>query len=127
MPEFEPGNQQGLSTRFQPGTSGNPAGYPEGVPNRGTLLRKMLAKEIDYKDPSTGEFVRGTIEDAVTLAQLAKASEGDTNAYREIMDSVWGRQSTDITTKGEKLPSGPAVFHLIPASDRPVDERDPEE
>ena len=98
MAEFEPGNQHGLATRFQPGQSGNPEGYEAGKPNRGTLLRKMLAKEIDYKDPSTGQFARGTVEDVITLAILAKASEGDVNAYKEVMDSVYGKLTDKVET-----------------------------
>jgi hypothetical protein len=93
---FEEGNQHGLSTRFPAGESGNPAGYPEGKPNRGTLLRKMLAKEIDYKDPSTGQYARGTIEEAITLAMLAAASNGDVMAYKEIMDSVYGKVTDKV-------------------------------
>lgn len=92
---FEDGNTHGLTTRFPPGQSGNPQGRPEG-PNRGTALRKMLALSIDYKDPSTGEFVTGTMEDAIAMAMLAAASMGDVNAFKAIMDDVYGKQ-TDKT------------------------------
>jgi hypothetical protein len=117
MADFEPGNQHGLANRFQPGQSGNPAGYPEGRPNRGTLLRKMMAKEIDYKDPSTGQYARGTIEEAITLAMLAAASNGDVMAYKEIMDSVYGKVTDKVqveTTRkitrriGGRTPEPPA-------------------
>lgn len=101
MPEFEPGNEHGLATRFQPGASGNPSGYPVGVPNRSTVARRFLQKEIYYKDPSTGEHVLGTIEENMVLAMMAAATNGDVNAYREIMDSVYGK----LTDKSEVVTS----------------------
>lgn len=82
---------------FKPGVSGNPAGYPTGKPNRGTLARKFLKDPIHYKDPATGEYVKGTIEEAMVLAMMAAATNGDVNAYKEIMDSVYGK----ITDKQE--------------------------
>ncbi len=105
---FPPGQSGNPLTQFQPGQSGNAAGYPEGVPNRGTLLRRFLAAGIDYKDPSTGEFVRGTIEEAITLAILAKASEGDVNAYKEVMDSVYGK----LTDKNELILPAKTVIKI---------------
>lgn len=100
MPEFEHGNEHGLATRFQPGQSGNPAGYPAGVPNRGTIARRFLQKQINYKDPSTGEYVLGTIEENMVLAMMAAATNGDVQAYKEIMDSVYGKMTdkTEVVT-----------------------------
>lgn len=82
--------------QWKPGQSGNPAGRILGVPNRGTLLRKLLDKKIDYKDPSTGQYITGTIEEAMSLAMLAAATNGDVAAYKEVMDSVYGKVSDKV-------------------------------
>ena len=77
--------------QWQTGQSGNPAGYPVGVPNRGTVLKKLLALKHRYEDPTTGQEVEGTVEDAVNWGLIAKAMGGDTQAFKEIMDSVYGK------------------------------------
>jgi hypothetical protein len=53
-----------------------------------------------------GEEQVGTLEDRIAAAQIEKALKGDTFAFKEIMDSVYGKQGTavDITSLGEKLP-----------------------
>jgi hypothetical protein len=103
--------------QFKPGESGNPAGYPEGKPNRGTVARKFLQAPIHYKDPSTGQYVLGTIEESMVLAMMAAATNGDVNAYREIMDSVYGKVTDKVqveTTRkitrriGGRTPEPPA-------------------
>jgi len=101
---FAPGRSGNALTQFQPGQSGNPSGGPTG-PHVRTILRKLLDKEIDYKDPTTGEYVRGTIEENAGLALLARACDGDVNAYKEIMDRVYGKvtDKSEVVTTSRKI------------------------
>jgi len=77
---------------FKKGQSGNPAGKPKGIKNRGTLIKKYLALMTELDNPANvEEKIEGTIEDKLVAAQLIRAFSGDTIAFREIMDSVYGK------------------------------------
>lgn len=96
---------------FPAGQSGNPAAQftsenqPEnpgrilGVPNRATVLKRLLALTHRFEDPITGQQVNGTVEDAMAWGIIAKAIQGDTPAFKEVFDSVYGK----ITDKQEIL------------------------
>ena len=91
----------------------NPKGRGKGVPNRATVIKKFLlaatsgnSKEFGIKD---GEM---TVADKMVLKQLQKALQGDLNAYKELMDSVFGKipekfieakedEEPDLKTPGE--------------------------
>jgi len=69
---------------WKPGQSGNPAGRPKGALNRSTLVRQLLdAKATDGGD--------GSVADQLVRAMIKKATNGDVNAYRELMDSAYGK------------------------------------
>lgn len=86
--------------KFKPGQSGNPAGYPPGQPNRSTSARKWLAEGYTSQHPVTGKQQRGTLEDAGTIAQVRKALDGDTGAYRELMNAAYGKTPLVLTGSG---------------------------
>ena len=69
----------------------NPKGKPVGTKNRKTLLRKWLELNASVLTPITGEQQTGTIEDAVNIALIKKALEGDVNAIKEINDTLYGK------------------------------------
>jgi hypothetical protein len=75
----------------------NPKGKPVGTKSRKTLLRKWLELNASVLTPITGEQQIGTIEDAVNIALIKKALEGDVNAIKEINDTLYGK----ITEKHE--------------------------
>lgn len=89
--------------QWKAGESGNPAGYTPGVPNRATVLKKLLALKMTYTDPTTQEQVEGTVEEAMVWGIISKATQGDTPAYKEVMDSVYGKQTekVELETKGK--------------------------
>jgi len=76
--------------KFQKGQSGNPKGHPKGLKNRSTIAKKWLEVNQSLKNPITGETEQLSQEDLMTLAQIKKAREGDTSAYKALMDSAWG-------------------------------------
>ena len=75
---------------FQKGESGNPNGRPKGSKNRSTIARKWLEVNQSLKNPLTGENETMSQEDLMTLALIKKARDGDTNAYKALMDSGYG-------------------------------------
>jgi hypothetical protein len=86
--------------KFKKGQSGNPKGRPKGSLNRSTIIRKWLQAESDFKNPLTGEMERMTLEDSITLSQLAQAGKGSTNAYKALLDSAYGAPKQEIETTG---------------------------
>lgn len=69
------------------------SGRAKGSKNRNTLAKRLLESEVDGL----------TYEEQITLAQLQKAHlEGDTPAYKAIMDSAYGPAQTNQTVEGDE-------------------------
>lgn len=77
----------------------NPKGKAVGTKSRKTLLRKWLELNASVLTPITNAPQDGTIEDAVNIALIKKALDGDVNAIKEINDTMYGK----ITEKHEIL------------------------
>jgi hypothetical protein len=95
-----------IEPRWEKGESGNPNGRPKGSRNRSTIVREWLEVEQEIKNPITGVTEKLEQQDIITLAQIKKAREGDTAAFKELMDSAHGKavQSFEHTGKdGEPL------------------------
>jgi hypothetical protein len=92
-----------IEPRWETGQSGNPNGRPKGSKNRSTIARRWLEVNQNLKNPLTGESETMSQEDLMTLALIKKAREGDTNAYKALMDSGYGAPvqqiDNDITIK----------------------------
>lgn len=93
---------------WKPGQSGNPKGREKGSRNRSTIVREAL--EAVAEDGVM--YV-----DKATIAILAKAMAGDVNAYKELMDSGYGKVSdkTEITGKDGEEFKGLTVSFVKPA------------
>jgi hypothetical protein len=79
-----------IEPRWESGQSGNPNGRPKGSKNRSTIAKYWLSMEQSISNPLTGQKETISQEDAMTLALIKKAREGDTNAYKALMDSGYG-------------------------------------
>jgi len=79
-----------IEPRWQKGESGNPNGRPKGSKNRSTIAKYWLDVEQKLKNPLTGSDETMSQEDLMTLAQIKKARDGDTTAYKALMDSTYG-------------------------------------
>ncbi len=90
---------------YKKGESGNPSGKPKGTRNRSTIVREWMEAIERAKNPITGEVEELSQADIATLAVLKKARAGDVNAYRELMDSGYGKNPDIIQdeTKQRKL------------------------
>lgn len=104
MAEKQRKNSEGKAKRlanlkppFAKGQSGNPAGRPEGTRNRSTVLKKWLYAEANFTNPLTLQKALGTIEDQIVLALLKRATAGNIAAFKEVWDSVYGKNPELLT------------------------------
>jgi len=97
---------------FKKGVSGNPKGYPKGVPNRSTIARKWLELTMNENNPLTNKIENLTQEDIITLKQIEKAKDGDSNAYKLLMDSTYGmpQQQTEVNSTVTNIEYKPIEF-----------------
>jgi hypothetical protein len=100
------------AAQFTKGKSGNPKGKPKGARSRSTIARQWLEVEQDVKNPLTGQSERLQQQDLMTLALIKKARAGDVNAFRELMDSAYGKLNQTLTHEGNA--AAPVVFQLDP-------------
>ena len=83
-------NEENLKP-FKKGQSGNPKGREKGSRNRSTIAKHWLEMEEMAKNPITGVKERMQQQDIMTLALIKKARSGDVQAYKELMDSSFGK------------------------------------
>ena len=76
--------EDNLKPAWQPGQSGNPTGKPKGARNRSTIVKELL----DINDQET----------KMHQAQINKAIEGDTGAYKAVLDSAYGAPTQQVET-----------------------------
>jgi hypothetical protein len=81
---------------FKKGESGNPNGRPKGSLNRSTIVKKWLSVQGQADNPISGESETMSQEDMITLALIKKAREGDTQAYKALMDSGYGAPKQEV-------------------------------
>jgi hypothetical protein len=86
---------------YKKGQSGNPAGKPKGTLNRSTIIKRWLEAAEDVQNPITGKNERLTQADIMTLALIKEARKGNVNAYKELMDSMFGTKPQTIIQEGE--------------------------
>jgi hypothetical protein len=86
-----------LKHKIKPGEVRNPNGRPKGARSRSTIVREWLESSETVNNPITGVKERLTQADIITLALLKKARAGDLQAYRELMDSAFGKVA-DVQT-----------------------------
>ena len=71
----------------------NPKGRGKGARNRKTIVREWLMVEQKFKNPLTGQEEILSQADIMTLAIISKARKGDVAAFRELMDSGFGKNT----------------------------------
>ena len=74
----------------------NPKGRTKGSRNRSTIVKYWLEMTKKGKNPITEMAEVLEIQDHLTLALIGKALKGDVNAYRELMDSAYGRIENNV-------------------------------
>jgi len=80
-----------FTTENQPAKNGR----KKGVPNRATVYKHILNLKTEIKKPD-GTTKQVTLYEAIALGQAKSAMKGNTNAWREIQDSLHGKQPDKI-------------------------------
>jgi hypothetical protein len=95
-------NEQNLKS-FKKGQSGNPNGRPKGSLNRSTIAKKWL-EVLSQEELEDGQVKWLSNEEAMTLALIRKARNGDVNAYKALMDSAYGtaKDTVDINSNEKR-------------------------
>ena len=88
MSEFPNKNTQFTSER-QPQKNGR----KKGARSRKTIVREWLMVEQEFKNPITGTVETLSQADIMTLSLISKARKGDVAAFRELMDSGFGKNT----------------------------------
>ena len=71
----------------------NPNGRGKGARNRKTIVREWLMVDQEFKNPITGTVETLSQADIMTLSLISKARKGDVAAFRELMDSGFGKNT----------------------------------
>lgn len=107
--------------KFKKGVSGNPAGRPVGARSRETIVRKWLEAIKESRNPITGELERLPIADQMVLKLIGKVlTDADVAAFRELMDSSYGKVKDKIETEhsgGVEFKGFKVVIHNTDAGD----------
>lgn len=85
-----------IEPRWKKGESGNPKGRPKGAKTRATIVKKWLEAAMNVTDPVTKIKKKGTIEDNMVIAMIARALGGDVPAFNSLMDSAYGKPTQKI-------------------------------
>ena len=85
----------------------NPKGREKGTRNRATIVKQWLDVIEKTKNPITKEIEELSQADKITLAMINKAFKGDVAAFKELMDSAYGKnkdiQETTIDVKPTRI------------------------
>jgi hypothetical protein len=97
--------------KFEKGESGNPNGRPVGVRNTKTVLSELLSILEEQRNPITGETHEVNQHEIMLAKLVVMAKNGDLASIDRVLDRLEGKagQNVDLTTKGEKIPSGVQV------------------
>jgi hypothetical protein len=87
--------QRDTHGRFALGYSGNPGGRPEGALSLTAILRKIVNSRINPNDPKDLR----TYGEALIVAAIRHARDGNARFFREIMERVDGKVPDRIETE----------------------------
>ncbi len=112
--------------------SKNPSGRPRGSKNRVTILNQWLKLKIKFDNKAKNEFneetgekvfegkgfdFKITVHDAVVLALIQEAQNGNVAAIKEIQDTIYGKISNRQELTGadgaELLPATTIIQNIF--------------
>lgn len=100
MPMGDNPNSRANLRLWQPGQSGNPFGRTRGKKLRSTAISKFLKLRVKFQNTDDegnrlfeelAEEFALTTEERLAFALVTEALNGNVGAYREIMDTVYGK------------------------------------
>ena len=83
------------------GSHGLETGRPKGVKNRATLLKKWSEVVSRKRNEITGEVSEVTQEDLAVIALLTEAKNGNVPAFKEMMDTLYGKLTDNLNLTGD--------------------------
>ncbi len=83
---------------FKKGENGG--GYPKGLPNAKTRLKRLLKLVQETQHPISGEVEDMSIAEQLDAALVLKAMSGDVKAYDQIMSRIEGKMKESIELTG---------------------------
>lgn len=90
----------------EPGEVRNPAGRPVGSRDRATIVRQYMDEQIvifDPRDPTGRTPLTVSMYEAAMLGQFRAAMNGKVEAWREIQDTLFGKQRIPIDINVEEM------------------------
>jgi len=67
-------------------------GRPAGAKSRSTVVKKWLEVLIDFKNPTTKQTEKMTVEDAMALSMISQViTKGNVAAYNSLKDELYGK------------------------------------
>jgi hypothetical protein len=109
------GNIENLKP-FKKGESGNPKGYPKGLPNSKNRLQILLSLVQKVENKITGEEEDLTVAEQMDIAIVNKAMLGDVKAYEQILDRLEGKTTQTIDLNNNVKGSIPLEQWIKPKS-----------
>ena len=88
-------------TRFSSERQPKKNGRTKGSRNRQTIVNQWLEAVKEAKNPITGLNETLPIADQIVLALIGKALKGDVSAFKELMDSGYGKLTDKVEHSGD--------------------------
>jgi hypothetical protein len=79
----------------------NPNGRPKGSRNRSTIVREWLEANLTRSNPLSGKREAMQVQDHMVLSIIQKALEQDVGAFKELMDSAYGKIADKVESKNK--------------------------
>jgi len=71
--------------------------FRRGVPDRATVYKNLLKMMVDVVDPQRKHAtIKVSLYEAMALGQIRATIKGNTNAWKEIQDSLFGKQLSGL-------------------------------
>jgi hypothetical protein len=82
----------------------------KGIPNRATVYKRILETKVEVPMPDKTKK-KMTLYEAIALGQAQSAMKGNTNAWKEIQDTLHGKMA-DKTEHSGKVELEVATFQI---------------
>lgn len=101
------------NTRFTSENQPPNRGRKTGSRTRSTIVKQWLEVESEITNPFTGKKELLEQQDIITLMLIKLAREGDVSAYKELMDSAYGKvlQSMEDKIADQELVAPPLIVY----------------
>jgi hypothetical protein len=103
MANYSPEINHLVSTRWQPGISGNPSGKPKGTKHISTWVQELLESEDFECQFVNGTLFRGAPIKAIIQTAIIRAIMGDMRALDLLAKYGYGTK-VDITSRSVPVP-----------------------